>query len=146
MSQTAFSAIVALGFALIHVLGPAMTFLRETPRSVWLSTAGGISAAYVFIHLLPELARYQDPFRQQFGHTGLAGSFESHSYLIALLGLATFYGLDRFARGSALQRERLQGKKRPSMAVFWLHLAAMPSTAFSSDICCCIARSPIRVG
>ena len=124
MSQLAFSALVALGFALVHVLGPAMTFLRKTPRSIWLSSAGGISVAYVFIHVLPELARYQENFREQFGRTGPVGSLENHSYLIALFGLATFYGLDRLARGSARQQAKLHGEKHPSAAVFWLHLSA----------------------
>lgn len=43
----------------MHVLTPTLRFLEGTPRSVWLSLAGGVSVAYVFVHLLPELAEGQ---------------------------------------------------------------------------------------
>jgi len=33
--------------------------LDVVPRSRWLSAAGGVSVAYVFMHLLPELAEGQ---------------------------------------------------------------------------------------
>lgn len=59
-AQTTLSALTALVFAAVHVLGPSMTFLRTTPRSAWLSLAGGVSVAYVFVHVLPELAEYQE--------------------------------------------------------------------------------------
>ncbi|KKB37077.1 hypothetical protein [Bacillus thermotolerans] len=48
----------ALGFAIIHWLSKYMTFLENVPRSRLLSVAGGISVAYVFLHLLPELSQY----------------------------------------------------------------------------------------
>lgn len=123
--QIALSALVALVFAAVHVLGPSMRFLRTTPRSAWLSIAGGVSVAYVFVHVLPELAEYQETFRQRLGEGGsFLGSLESHSYLLALLGLATFYGLDRLARTSAHQQARAGGERRPSPGVFWIHLVS----------------------
>ncbi|HEY0971100.1 MAG TPA: hypothetical protein VGE02_09050 [Gemmatimonadales bacterium] len=45
--------------AAVHAAAPAMRFLQGTPRSIWLSIAGGVSVAYVFVHLLPELAEGQ---------------------------------------------------------------------------------------
>jgi hypothetical protein len=55
--------------ALVHAIGGRLRFLDVIPRSTWLSLAGGISAAYVFFHLLPELAA---------GQRALGGPLEHH--------------------------------------------------------------------
>src|SRR6476661_8885811 len=44
------AALAAILLAVVHVLTPALRFLEGTPRSVWLSIAGGVSVAYVFVH------------------------------------------------------------------------------------------------
>lgn len=116
--------LIAAGFALIHVLGGRLSVLDRTPRSVWLSIAGGVSVAYVFVHLLPDLAEHQKTLAQKAGASGPWGRVEAHSYLIALLGLVTFYGLDRLARGSAKANEDAGGEGRTSAGVFWIHLSA----------------------
>ncbi len=114
---------VAAAFALIHVFGARMTFLTVTPRSVWLSIAGGVSVAYVFVHLLPELAEYQEGVGERAAEEGgLLARLEHHSYLVALFGLAAFYGLDRLARRSAHCEAEAGGERRPSRGVFWIHL------------------------
>ena len=115
------AAAVAVVFSLIHVWGARMTFLRVTPRSIWLSIAGGVSVAYVFVHLLPELAEYQETVAEALDESGgfLAG-MEQHSYVVALAGLAAFYGLDRMARRSGDgDGDAASG---PSRGVFWIHL------------------------
>jgi hypothetical protein len=124
--EAVLSVVVALIFACVHVVGGRLTFLRTTPRSVWLSIAGGVSAAYVFIHLLPELAEYQETYREalrkQIGSGGLLAKLEHHTYMIALSGLAVFYGLDRLARQSVSARRA--GADGPGLSVFWIHLGA----------------------
>ena len=123
--QVALSFLVALVFAAVHVFGYKLTFLREVPRSGWLSAAGGVSTAYVFVHLLPELAEYQRSFNETLGEgAGILGSIEAHSYLIALAGLAAFYGLERMAKSSAGREGAAGGERRPSSAVFWIHLGS----------------------
>ncbi|MCB5175842.1 hypothetical protein [Microvirga lenta] len=81
--------------------------------------------AYVFVHLLPHLARHQETFRQKAEESSsLLSKLESHTYLIALIGLAVFYGLERLARGSA-RRELAAGReRRPSKGTFWVHLGS----------------------
>lgn len=118
------TAVIALLFALVHVLGPRLSFLRTVPRSVWLSAAGGVSVAYVFVHLLPELAVHQRDFAEAGGEGGAWSGIERHVYVLALAGLATFYGLDRLARRSARDCAHTSGRVRPSRAVFWIHLCA----------------------
>jgi len=117
-------AVLAVLFAAIHILGPRMKFLTITPRSIWLSIAGGVSVAYVFVHLLPELADYQETFVAAARRRDFLSGLEAHSYLIALVGLATFYGLDRLARQSARQAHAGHDERRTSASVFWIHLTS----------------------
>ena len=44
-----------------------LRFLEVTPSSVWLSIFGGIPVAYVFVHLLPELAEGQETIAEAVG-------------------------------------------------------------------------------
>ncbi|MBP2295051.1 hypothetical protein [Azospirillum rugosum] len=131
MSVLTITVLAAMLLALVHVLTPSLRFLEGTPRSVWLSIAGGVSVAYVFIHFLPELAAGQESVGKAVSGIGLA---ERHVYFIALAGLLTFYGLDRLAKTS---RSRRQGEPvgggrdaessadaKASGQVFWVHMAS----------------------
>ena len=87
---------VAIALAVLHLLAGRLRFLDGVPRNRWLSVAGGISVAYVIVHLLPELAEYQEAVSE----TSLMGPLERHVYVLALIGLVVFYGLERWATGS----------------------------------------------
>jgi len=115
--------VAALVFAAIHLLGRSIAFLRTTPRNVWLSAAGGISIAYVFVHILPELSHHQELLTTEVGPLGFLDSRERDVYFAALVGLATFYGLELWSRSSARHRARRDGVRRPSRRTFWLQLA-----------------------
>ncbi len=108
--------------SLVHLVGAKLRFLNVTPRSRLLSIAGGISVAYVFVRLLPELGHHQEVLRQAAGER--FAFLEYHAYLVALFGLTTFYGLDR----AALQSRRLQrqttGADVTSPQVFWVSTSA----------------------
>lgn len=123
------SLLAALLLALVHVATPSLRLLEGTPRSVWLSLAGGVSVAYVFVHFLPELAAGQRALAAASGAVGFA---ERHVYLVSLAGLLAFYGLDRAAKAS---RARRQGTAPPAgregaggegtgPGVFRLHMAS----------------------
>jgi hypothetical protein len=117
--------LIAAGFALVHLVGAQLRFLRVTPRSIWLSIAGGVSVAYVFVHLLPELADQQRAVSLNMeGVGGLAASIESHVYLVALAGLAAFYGLEHLARRTAQGECEAGREPRPPSGVFWIHLVS----------------------
>jgi len=116
------SFIAVSGFVLVHLLAVKLQFLDGTPRSIWLSIAGGVSVAYVFIHVLPELSAGQESVAQAW--EGAPAFLEHHVYLIALLGLAVFYGLDRLALASR-QRQRDAGTgDQTSSGVFWIHIGS----------------------
>ncbi|UUR08128.1 hypothetical protein [Sphingomonas glaciei] len=115
--------LTVLAFVLVHVFGAKLAFLAGMPRSIWLSAAGGVSVAYVFVHLLPELASHQQVIGERARSAGLLASVESHAYLIALFGLALFYGVERFARSRGGGAPPREGERR-SLGVFWVHLTA----------------------
>jgi hypothetical protein len=120
--QIKLTAIFALGLTLVHLFAGQLRFLATLPRSRWLSLASGVSVAYVFVHILPELnAAQQDiPANLINGMTFL----EHHVYLVAMLGLIAFYGLERSARISQY-RNRQRGKGESTDAgVFWIHIAS----------------------
>lgn len=116
------SFVAVLGLVLVHLLAARLRFLEGTPRSRWLSIAGGISVAYVFLHLLPELGKSQEVIAR---NVGAAFAFvENHVYLIVLLGLAVFYGLDRLALASRQRRPGNGEADRTSGSVFALHIGS----------------------
>lgn len=116
------SAILAVALALVHLYSGKLRFLDATPRSIWLSIGSGVSVAYIFVHILPELSQAQETVKKT-----LNGGFaflEHHVYLVALLGLSVFYGLERLAKVSR-QRNQKAGKGDVTEAgVFWLHIAS----------------------
>ena len=117
-----FTALLVAGLAIVHLFSGRVRFLDVLPRSRWLSAAGGISVAYVFVHLLPDLAEEQEAIREVVG--GRFNFLEYHVYLVALVGLSTFYGLERAAKTSR-QRQRSVGREDSTGAkVFWLHTAS----------------------
>lgn len=112
------SFLFAIGFDLIHLFGSGLRFLDVVPRSRWLSFAGGVSTAYVFVHIFPELEK---------GHLALQKIItvrfvEYHIYLVALLGFALFYGLENFVVQSRLTNASQGKEDLPEPFVFWVHL------------------------
>ena len=112
---------VALGLALIHFVAGTLRFLDVTPRSIWLSAAGGASVAYVFLHILPDLAKAQESFDAPV--TGFLPAIERHVWLLSMAGLSVFYGLERLVRQSGRTPAEPANQVR-SQRVFWLHIAS----------------------
>ncbi|MFD1186805.1 hypothetical protein [Pontibacter rugosus] len=110
-----------LALAFIHFFGTRLRLLAGLPRSIWLSIAGGVSVAYVFLHLFPEFSEGQKHI-QDIG--GFGGYLEHHVYLMALIGLAFFYGLERAVVKDKHEQEQKDGQKIPSANVFWIHMGS----------------------
>lgn len=96
--------LVLLCFTLIHLYANKANVLGWVWHERFLSFAGGVSFAYVFIDLLPKLEKSQpvikntlDPFLPYLDH---------HAYVIALLGLLFYYGLQGISQ-SELQSYRM---------------------------------------
>ncbi len=114
--------LLALGLMLVHLFIGRLRFLDVVPRSRWLSLAGGVSIAYVFIHILPELSAFQEKLKLT-DNLGTA-LLDRHVYLLALAGLVVFYGLERAALLSRLREQSAGRKDATSVSVFWLHIGS----------------------
>lgn len=105
-------------FALIHIFIGRLNLLHGVPRNWWLSLAGGVAVSYVFLHILPELSTHQETFARGFGVSVQTG--EIWVYLVSLLGLALFYGLERAAKLS----RRESAEDRVESHVLWIHITS----------------------
>jgi len=128
MSREPVAAYVAAAIALaaVHVLSGRLRFLNRIPRSRWLSVAGGMSVAYVFAYLLPELAKGQQTVEGDVGpgETPFLPFLEDHVYLLALFGLALFYGIEKHSRMSRHQRREGDGDAATGAGAFWLSIGS----------------------
>jgi hypothetical protein len=104
------SAAIALGLALAHVLAGQLRFVHMSPRSAWLSFAGGVAVAFVFLELLPALHRV---------HQAMGDVF--FPYALALAGLAAFYAMEIAARRFRKERGRADAVAR---RLFVVHIGA----------------------
>lgn len=118
-----YSAVGALLLALVHFFAYKLQF-SNIPRSKWLSAAGGISVSYVFVHLLPELQEWQKTFEE--GNQESLSFLNHHLYLVALLGLAIFYGLERAAKLSRESDRQVasEQKLQSNGKIFDLHIVS----------------------
>ncbi len=116
------TAICAIALAIIHLFSGKLRFLNAKPRSRWLSFGSGVSVAYVFVHILPELSKAQLTLQNSLD-IGLI-FLEHHVYLVALLGLAVFYGLERFASKSRQRNQKAGKGDVTALDVFWIHIAS----------------------
>jgi hypothetical protein len=109
------AGLATLVLALVHVLVPPMRRrIGHVAEGVTASIGGGVAAAYVFLHLLPELARGNREVAEVLGDPVEATpAGELLLFVVALAGFLLLYGLDHVAA----QRSSTGG-------VFGVHLGA----------------------
>lgn len=122
--------LAALVLVLVHLFAARLRFLGHDPRSRWLSVAGGVAVAYVFVHLLPELAEGQASIERGHGGEAQAGDgpllefLEDHVYVVALIGLTVFYGVEKHSLSSRRSNAERSGDERTGPEAFWLSIAS----------------------
>jgi zinc transporter ZupT len=116
------TAIAALAFIAVHLFIGRLTFLEGKPRHALLSFAGGVAVAYIFLHVLPELAAHQQTFAHELDLSDSAA--EAWVYLVSLAGLVVFFGLESAARRSRGRRLKATGESRLEREVKALHLGS----------------------
>jgi hypothetical protein len=120
--STIWSGLFAITLALTHIGAARLRFLRTPPRSRWLSFGSGVSVAYVFVHILPELSQSQETLQNTLDQS--LAFLKHHVYLMALIGLAVFYGLERTASQSRQRNRATAQGDTTSTGVFWLHISS----------------------
>jgi hypothetical protein len=110
----AFAATLIL--ILFHYLSP--WFANHLPGNgrAFVSFAGGVAVAYVFLHMLPDLVEYNKPIGQYLLRNQWLTPFtELLIYIVALFGFLIYYGFDLLA-------ERYRDAGHDDGRVYWLHL------------------------
>ncbi|MBE9198483.1 MULTISPECIES: hypothetical protein [unclassified Nodularia (in: cyanobacteria)] len=113
---------LAIALATIHLFSGKLRFLKNTSHSRWFSFSSGVSVAYVFIHILPELSQAQITLLSRVSKGW--HFLEDHVYFVALLGITVFYGLERFAKTSRQRSQKTRNADVTYADVFWIHIAA----------------------
>lgn len=103
--------------SILHFTSKYITFIKDSPRSKFLSLAGGIAVSYVFVDLLPQVTKQQKVMEDATNEIGLK-ALENHAFVVSLIGLVFFYGLQALVRKSKNKGEMVKKK------VFWIHITS----------------------
>ena len=114
----AVALVLAAVLAGLHLAAPRIRTVPFVPERALGSFAGGLAIAYVFLHLLPELAAGNEAVGEALSDVvDPTPLFELAIFLVALAGFTVFYGLERAAR-----RGRSGGGE--PVGVYRLHLTS----------------------
>ncbi|MGQ1796901.1 hypothetical protein ACT4S5_07160 [Kocuria oceani] len=112
---------LAVTLALLHLAAPHLRKLPFVPERFTGSFAGGLAVAYVFLHLLPEIAAGNEAVGELLSDVlEPTPLLELAIFSVALTGFTAFYGLERLAARQGTQGRAAGG----SPGVYWLHLAS----------------------
>ena len=114
--------VLAIGLALIHAFSSTLNVYTLIPERRWMSFAGGVSIGYVFLEIFPELGHAQEELEHS--AIPLLAYLENNVYILALLGLLVFYGLDILALTSRRLSRKAGNVDSTSPTVFWIHITA----------------------
>lgn len=120
----ALSLLAAAGLAAVHVFSQQLRVLAGVPRSRLLSFVGGMAVAFVILRLLPALGEHQQTIGTV-AATGIFGTLKNHVYIVVLISIAIYYGLEQLARRSKEKRRGMGESARTSYRVFWLHMLTL---------------------
>lgn len=99
-----------------HILSPWFARHLKKEGKDFISFAGGVSVAYVFLDMLPNLVEYNKPIGEfLIGNDWLTPFTELSIYVVALIGFLIYYGLDLLA-------ERYHREHKSKRGVYRLHL------------------------
>lgn len=123
MDETIATLAIALLFSAIFLFGgklPQLRWVRHHHRKA-LSFGAGVAVAYVFVHLLPELAAAREAFVRMTEHRNLPFP-EYRVYLSGMLGFMFFYGIDRMVTWSRRAGENRGAAEEGGGPAYWLHI------------------------
>lgn len=121
----------AVVLAALHVLAPRIRKLPGVPEAATGSFGGGLAAAYVFLHLLPEISEGNEAVGEALQNVvTITPLLDLGVFAVALAGFLLFYGLERLAQRTSptavAESAGVGGASRPvgSALAFRLHLAS----------------------
>ena len=101
--QNSIVIFLAIFLSLIHLSVVYLSKIKEKKQKILTSIGGGISVAYVFLHLMPELA--SSP-KGNIGNISIdADLLEISFFFASLLGLIILFVVDAWAAAAKIPRE-----------------------------------------
>ncbi|MGX5653791.1 hypothetical protein ACWKWC_03370 [Geodermatophilus nigrescens] len=124
--------LIAVLLAALHRAAPRIRKLPAVPERATGSFAGGLAVAYVFLHLLPEIAEGNEAIGEALSDVVQPTPLTDLGiFVVALAGFAAFYGLQRLADrraprpvGGEEGTPGAGGGAREPAGVYWLHLGS----------------------
>lgn len=110
----------AAGLASVHVFSQRLRVLGGIPRNRLISAMGGMAVVFVILRLLPAIGAHQETVEAA-TTSGVLGASENHVYILFMISIVVYFGLERLARVSRKQRRNARQSDRASYGVFWLH-------------------------
>jgi len=111
---TSLWAILAL--AILHLAAGTTAALRLSWQARVLSAAAGISVAYIFLDLLPDLAEGQ----RLIDGSGILPGLERHVFILALVGFTVAFWVETEARRSRRRQRQVGSVDVTGDGTFWL--------------------------
>ncbi len=111
---------VAVVLGLVHVFGGRVASMMADTHHRWLSVGAGITVAFLFLYLLPELEQFHRHLRDH----PVAGEVDEVIYIAAVVGVTLYYGLEHLAY-RVRRRHREETERDDAFGhdwVFWLHM------------------------
>lgn len=120
------SLIIAIVLAGLHLAASRIRKLPFVPESATGSFAGGLAVAYIFLHLLPEIATGNEAIGEALADViEPTPLFDLAIFLVALAGFTVFYGLERIAgRHGERGLAHSTGTGQHEAMAYWLHLGS----------------------
>ncbi|MEJ2090977.1 MAG: hypothetical protein P8X65_02185 [Syntrophobacterales bacterium] len=129
------SMLAVLALAALHIFCIRLRVIRQEEHSPWLSFAGGLAVAYVFMVLLPKLSNLQVMVAQMQKESLVATSLSPQEiesvkkfliyevFVSALAGLVAFYGLERAVYWLKLRQKKENRANVLAIGMFGLNIA-----------------------
>jgi len=112
--------VLASVYALGGGVGEGEMSARVWRRRRWVSAAAGVSVAYVFVDVLPELGTQNRTIQEALGGADMLFA-EQRVYVLALVSFVVMYGLEHIVlSGRERRRDAIEAERRD--AVYWLHV------------------------
>ena len=114
--------VAAFLLALVHIFAGKLRFLEGIPVQP-LALARGWNLGCVRVRAAaPELAEAQERLGESAG--GFLSRLEHYAYVLALAGLAFFYGVERVTVRSRDERREREGEDATGSGAFWLSIGS----------------------
>ena len=119
MSPGDLASLLAAGvLASVYALNLGAGGSRFWERRQWISAAAGVSVAYVFVDILPELAAQNEALRHAAGELQFA---EQRIYLLALVSFVVMYGIEHIVL-TRREHSREADAREARDPIYWLHI------------------------